>query len=166
MQPHGLYPARLLCLCDFPSKNTGVGCHFLLQEIPLTQGSNLHLLYCSQIFNCWATKEYYIWHNVTWDKLIKSLTPRWSNLYISITILQEENKNNQHFHSKIKNKPKNKQRILWLILASKIIKLWTFLVNLDSNKIIFLGFRYTVVWGCGITSLEWHTHVRGFHLSL
>ena len=29
--PHGLQPTRLLCLWDFPGKNTGVGCHFLLQ---------------------------------------------------------------------------------------------------------------------------------------
>ena len=29
--PHGLQPARLLCLWDFPGKNTGVSCHFLLQ---------------------------------------------------------------------------------------------------------------------------------------
>ena len=29
--PHGLLPARLLCPQDFPGKNTGVGCHFLLQ---------------------------------------------------------------------------------------------------------------------------------------
>ena len=28
----------------FPSKNTGVGCHFLLQGIFLTQGSNPRLL--------------------------------------------------------------------------------------------------------------------------
>jgi len=28
---------------DFPGKNTGVGCHFLLQVIFPTQGSNLHL---------------------------------------------------------------------------------------------------------------------------
>ena len=30
---------------DFPGKNTGVGCHFLLQGIFLTQGSNPHLLH-------------------------------------------------------------------------------------------------------------------------
>ena len=29
----------------FPSKNTGVGCHFLLQGIFVTQGSNLGLLH-------------------------------------------------------------------------------------------------------------------------
>ena len=33
----------------FPSKNTGVGCHFLLQGIFPTQGSNLGLLDCRQI---------------------------------------------------------------------------------------------------------------------
>ena len=32
LQPHGLYPARLLCPWDFPGKNTGVGVHFLLQD--------------------------------------------------------------------------------------------------------------------------------------
>ena len=41
--PHGLQPARLLCPWDYPSKNTRVGCHFLLRRIFLTQGSNLHL---------------------------------------------------------------------------------------------------------------------------
>ena len=34
----------LLCPWDFPGKNTGVDCHFLLQEILLTQGSNQCLL--------------------------------------------------------------------------------------------------------------------------
>ena len=44
LQPHGLQHATLLCPWDFPGKNTGVGCHFLLQGIFLTQGSHLHLL--------------------------------------------------------------------------------------------------------------------------
>ena len=42
---HGLYPARLLCSWNSPGKNIGVGCHFLLQGIFLTQGSNPHLLH-------------------------------------------------------------------------------------------------------------------------
>ena len=29
--PHWLYPARLFCPWNFPGKNTGVGCHFLIQ---------------------------------------------------------------------------------------------------------------------------------------
>ena len=43
-RPHGLLCCqeqhRDLCPWDFPGKNTGVGCHFLLQGIFLTQGSN------------------------------------------------------------------------------------------------------------------------------
>ena len=34
LQPRGLPPARLLCPWDFPGKNTGVGCHSLLQGLP------------------------------------------------------------------------------------------------------------------------------------
>ena len=30
-RPHRRQPTRLLCPCNFPGKNTGVGCHFLLQ---------------------------------------------------------------------------------------------------------------------------------------
>ena len=37
--PHGLQPARLLCPWDYPSKNSRVGCHALLQGIFPTQGS-------------------------------------------------------------------------------------------------------------------------------
>ena len=43
--PLGLRPVRLLCPWDFPGKNTGGGCHFLLQGIFLTQGSNPSLLH-------------------------------------------------------------------------------------------------------------------------
>ena len=49
LQPHGLQPARLLCLWDSPGKNTGVDCHFLLQRIFPTQGLNPGLLHCRQI---------------------------------------------------------------------------------------------------------------------
>ena len=42
-------PVRLLCSWDSPSKNTGLGCHFLLQGIFLTQGPNPHLLHCRWI---------------------------------------------------------------------------------------------------------------------
>ena len=47
--PHGLQSTRLLCPWDFPGKDTGVGCHFLLQWIFPTQGSNPGLLHCRQI---------------------------------------------------------------------------------------------------------------------
>ena len=50
LQPHGLQPTRLLHPWDSPGKNTGVGCHFLLQGIFLTQGSNPGLPHCRQMF--------------------------------------------------------------------------------------------------------------------
>ena len=53
LQPHGLQPARLLCPWDSPGKNTGVGCHAILQGIFLTQGSRLclpQLLHCGIFF--------------------------------------------------------------------------------------------------------------------
>ena len=49
LRHHGLQPARLLYPWDFPSKNTEVGCHSLLQEMFPIQGSNLSLLHCRQI---------------------------------------------------------------------------------------------------------------------
>ena len=52
--PHGLQPIRLLCPRDSPSKNTGVGCHFLLQGIFPTQGSNPDLPHCGQILYRWS----------------------------------------------------------------------------------------------------------------
>ena len=44
LRPPGLQPPRLLSTWGPPGKNTGVGCHALLQGIFLTQGSNLSLL--------------------------------------------------------------------------------------------------------------------------
>ena len=49
LQSHGLKPTRLLFPRNSTSKNTGVGCHSLLQRIFPTQGSNLGLLHCRQI---------------------------------------------------------------------------------------------------------------------
>ena len=44
LQPYELQPARLLFPWDSPGKNTGVGCHALLQGILPTQGWKLCLL--------------------------------------------------------------------------------------------------------------------------
>ena len=47
--PHGLQRSRLLSPWYFLGKNIGVGCHFRLQGIVLTQGSNPCLLHCRWI---------------------------------------------------------------------------------------------------------------------
>ena len=43
-------------LWDFPSKNTGVGCHFFLQWIFLTHRTHISFIF-RQILYCWATRE-------------------------------------------------------------------------------------------------------------
>ena len=48
LRAHGLQPTKLLCPWDFPGKNTGVGCYFLLKGIFLSQGSNLGFLHYMQ----------------------------------------------------------------------------------------------------------------------
>ena len=57
--PHGLWPTRLLRPWDSSGKNTGVGCHILLQEIFPTQGLNSGLLDCRIILYHWTTREVY-----------------------------------------------------------------------------------------------------------
>ena len=49
--PHGLQPTRLLCPWDFPGKNTGMSCHFLLHIwqkilIALWFGIGVLVAYC------------------------------------------------------------------------------------------------------------------------
>ena len=52
LRPHGLLPTWLLCPWDFPGNSTGVDCHFLLQRIFPTQGSNPGLPHCRQTLYC------------------------------------------------------------------------------------------------------------------
>ena len=63
--PHGMHPTRPFCPWDFPGKNTGVGCHFLLQGIFLTQGSNSCLL-----VSC--IDRWIVYHCTTWAALIST----------------------------------------------------------------------------------------------
>ena len=48
--PQGLSPTRLLCPWDFPGRNTGVACHFLLQGILPTQGARHGSYTASEFF--------------------------------------------------------------------------------------------------------------------
>ena len=49
LQPPWTVATGLLCSWDFPDKNTGMGCHFLLQGIFPTQGLNPRLSHCRWI---------------------------------------------------------------------------------------------------------------------
>ena len=65
LRPQELYPTRLRRPWDFPDKNAGVGCHFLLQRTFPTQGSNPGLLHCRQML-------YHLSHQGNLDSILKS----------------------------------------------------------------------------------------------
>ena len=71
LRPHVLQPTGLPCPWDFPSKNTVVGCHALLQEIFPTQELNLYLL-----------------HLLHWQAVSLPLMPTWkptrAHIYLKI----------------------------------------------------------------------------------
>ena len=58
---------------DFLGKNTGVGCHFLLQRIFQTQELNLCLLHCRQI----------VYHEVTHPESQDLVLPvKWMSVFM------------------------------------------------------------------------------------
>ena len=42
VRPHRWQPTRLPCPCDSPGKNTGVGCHFILQCMKVKSERHIH----------------------------------------------------------------------------------------------------------------------------
>ena len=62
LRPHGLVAYQASPSMGFSRKNTGVGCHFLLQ-IFLTQGLNPGLLHCRQML-------YHLSHKSHWNLTI------------------------------------------------------------------------------------------------
>ena len=67
-------PTRHHCQWDFPCKDTGMGCHALLQGIFLTQGSNQHLMSPASL--CFTT-------STTWEShisLLEAITVLFSHL--------------------------------------------------------------------------------------
>ena len=71
---------RLFYPWDFPGKNTGMGCHFLLQGIFPTQGSNQNLLHCrrspalaGKFFAIQVTKEANIQLGFPGGSMVKNL---------------------------------------------------------------------------------------------
>ena len=85
--PQGLYPTRLLCPCSL-GKNTGVGCHSLLQGIVQKQGSNPGLLHCRQIPYHLIHQGMYLYpvikHYIKWTRSQWVLSPSGELLKLSV----------------------------------------------------------------------------------
>ena len=81
LRPQGLQLTRILCPWDFPGKNIGVCCHFLLQGIFLTQKLKSRFLHWQADYlpstHQGSPVEYY---SVIKMKKIVSLLERWMDL--------------------------------------------------------------------------------------
>ena len=90
LQPHGLWPVRLFSLWDSPGKNSGVGCHALLQGIFPTQGLNPCLPHCRRILYC-LSYQGSPWLSLLHHKNLSS-QPHYSHQHINIYFTCEKNK--------------------------------------------------------------------------
>ena len=79
---------------DFPGKNTGVGCHFLLQRIFATQGSNPHLLclwHWQVGFTYWFTWEALVLYSILcrrWrSEMLFKYQNKWPELGAACSVL-------------------------------------------------------------------------------
>ena len=81
MRPHRQQPTRLRCPWDSPGKNTGVGCHFLLQYMKVKSEREVAQSNCltTQQSHCWA----YTW---TKPELKETHVPRCSLHHSLFTI--------------------------------------------------------------------------------
>ena len=57
LQPHGLYPARLLLSWDFPGKNTGMGCHSFSRGSSQPRDRTRVSCTAGKFFTDWATRK-------------------------------------------------------------------------------------------------------------
>ena len=77
---------------DSPDKNTGVGCHFLLQGIFLTQRLNPGLLRCRKILYHWATWEAHLGVSDPQSEVLRCLgvcvTWMWGHWDICVSLSQ------------------------------------------------------------------------------
>ena len=73
LQPHGLQPSRLLWPWDFPGKNTGVGCHFLLLPDPGIEPASPvpQKILIPDLFSLYNQKQTYLSPG-NWDYLAKT----------------------------------------------------------------------------------------------
>ena len=69
LQTHGLQPARLLCPWDFPGKNSGVGCHFLLQN----KHANANMISVVYYRREWVSELWQIYEMEAWASIEKIL---------------------------------------------------------------------------------------------
>ena len=145
LHPQGLWPTTLLNPWDFPGKSTGMGCHFLLQGIFLTQGSNPGLLHC---------RLYLLSHqgSPSGRRWLKS-KHAFSIFYFSICLWKQGTLRHNRWQSPrrkepgLQNRPRKTVHLIYIGLSHE-------------QEISFCHLKL-LIWGCLVSNLLWyHTRVR------
>ena len=84
VRPHRRPPTRLLCPWDSPGKNTGVGCHFLLQCMKVKSESEVAQLFLtlsdSMVCSLPGSSVHGIFQAIPWDFPGRTGLPVWRAL--------------------------------------------------------------------------------------
>ena len=144
LRPHGLQPTRLLCPWDSPSKNTGGGCHFLLQGIFPTQRSNRRFLCLLQLAGEFFTLSHLGGPSLTWQWCMK-----FHIFSENFTVKGEEENITREFHQDTKDI--SGSDYLWNFTSC-----WYTVLILTWNEIpililyvLFLPSKMLIKWGIG-----------------
>ena len=109
VRPHRQQPTRLPCLWDSPGKNTGVGCHFLLQcmkvksESEVVQscpslsdpmdcslpGSSVHRIFQARVLEWGAiafSRSFYSFCKIVHEEKLRQLSCPWCSYSINKTV--------------------------------------------------------------------------------
>ena len=106
-------PARLLRPWNFPGKNTGEDCHFLLQGIFPTQGLKLGLPHCRQTLYCLSHQG---------SPLLLLPTYLYASKFGKLSSGHRTGKGQFSFQSQRKAMPKNAQTTAQLHLSHTLVK--------------------------------------------
>ena len=146
---------------EFSSKNTGVGCHSLLQGIFPTQGSNPGLLHCRQIFLLSVLIQFIWWPFLLYGSLyfFWSWVLRWKG-----QSLQVQNNDSPYHHVVYKKLFPSKFLHWWLSWFSFPISIWS-LLSWHYNVIYlpFFFFTYHTFFFIMVTLLIQLTWVKQGH---
>ena len=172
----------------FPNKNTGIGCHFLLQGIFPTQRLNSHLLHCRQILYLgspllvclflsfrlseWLLNRYKLCLNIVsimptkyyplpfW--LFRSANPSWAQLHLFLWVLECVPIITDSMDMSLSKLQKMKDREVWHAAVHGVAKSWTWVIKKQLyNAFPRFFLRWLIAFCCLQPQVSWSSKNYG-----